>query len=243
MRALRGRGPCWNPAAAMRPIDRVEVVDERSETLGTSDPGVGTTRSRSATETRLKRPTRPVWTGAVYAIHVARRAECVRQQPVDARVAAEHPVQRHHVVRRERLDRAVADGEGAPVGEPSLGRECSRLRDRTAGEVDPGGVRGAALERREREIAGAASDVEHRSRLEALTTRALRACGRVIGAPTSPLASPRGTVRPPIRRSSRPSGRARPRSIAGSSASPLRSATGGNAERKSLVGGSSRLPS
>ena len=70
---------------------------------------------------------------------------------------------------RERRHRTVAGGERGPVREPALGRERSRLGDRAAGEVDPGGMLRASGEASEREVARPAAHVEHRSRIEALT--------------------------------------------------------------------------
>jgi hypothetical protein len=74
---------------------------------------------------------------------------------------------------RQRRHRAVAGGERGPVREPALGRERSRLGDRAAGEVDPGGMVRASSEGREREVARPAAHVEHRSRIEALTIQCI----------------------------------------------------------------------
>ena len=131
-------------------------------------------------------------------VDVARRAERVREQLVDARIAAQHPVQRDHVVARERLDGAVADREGGSVREPSLRGERSRLLDRSRAEVDAVGARGAASERREREVARAAAEIQHRLVLEALAPPGRRAACRVIGAAVPSLARSFGVVRRPF---------------------------------------------
>lgn len=156
------------PGGRDRPIDGIEVVDERAEAseplLAEAEPPVGDSDGDPVEATY-----RADVDGRRVRVDRAGCPERVREERVDARVAAEHPVQRHHVVGSELRHRSVAGGERGPVGEPTLGRERSRLGDRAAGQVDPGGVVRASREGREREVARPAAHVEHRSRLEALT--------------------------------------------------------------------------
>jgi hypothetical protein len=100
-------------------------------------------------------------------------------------------------VPRERLDGAVADRERRPVGEATLGGQRSSLLDRAAGQVDPADAVGAALQRREGEVAGPAPHVEHGPAFESLTIEGLDQPAGDRG--THPaLASPRGAVHRPL---------------------------------------------
>lgn len=150
-----------------RPIDRVEIVNERAETLELLLPEA-IPHVPHADRDAIEPPDQaPVDRGRV-RIDIAGRAQRVGEQLIDARIAAQHSVQSDHIVTRERIDRAVAHREGGAVGEPSLIGEGSSVADRSRAEVDAVGARGAASERRERQVTCSASDVQHRSVFEAL---------------------------------------------------------------------------